>query len=214
MEALDGFALLLVDDHPLFRDGLVAALRHRLPRLRVQAVACCTDAQRLLALEPQEFDLVLVDYRLPGADGLDCAQQLMNRYPGLGVGLMSGHDDPTLVQRARQAGLVAFLPKALELDALVSCLAALGRGEPVFRLSPPLASVQGAGSETHDFTQRQSDILELLATGASNKEIARSMGISPATVKNHLEAIFGKLGASNRLQAVLLARSQLDGPVV
>lgn len=210
MEILDGFALLLVDDHPLFRDGLVAALRHRVPGLRVHAVACCAEALPLLEDEPDGFDLVLVDYRLPGADGLHCAQQLMARHPGLGVGLMSGHDDPTLLQRARRAGLVAFLPKSLEIDALVVHLAALGRGEPVFRANPVLASGPGPAQGGRDLTARQNDILELLATGASNKEIALSMGISPATVKNHLEVLFEKLGVSNRVQAVMQTRQGPD----
>lgn len=90
MDALDGFALLLVDDHPLFRDGLAVALRHQAPGLRVQAVGSAAKAMDLLASDAERFDLVLLDYRLPGTDGLRCAAQLMERYPGLGVGLMSG----------------------------------------------------------------------------------------------------------------------------
>lgn len=203
MNALDGFALLLVDDHPLFRDGLVMALRHAVPGMQVQAVATRDEAAEVLARAGDAMDLVLLDYRLPGMDGLRCAEWLMQRWPGVAVGLMSGLDDPTLPGRARDAGLAAYLPKSLEVSALLAHLSQLAAGEPVFSPAAPAAP----DDTPQGLTARQVEVLRLLATGASNKEIARAIGISPATVKNHLEAIFARLGASNRVQAVMLARA-------
>lgn len=210
MDALDGFALLLVDDHPLFRDGLSAALRHQAPGLRVQAVGSAAEVADLLASDAEGFDLVLLDYRLPGTDGLRCAAQLMERYPGLGVGLMSGVDDPTLAQRTRDAGLVAYLPKTLEVPALLAHLRQLALGEPAFAdAEPPPADPSLAPTGPYGLTARQIEVLRLLASGGSNKAIARAMGISPGTVKNHLNAIFAKMGAGNRLQAVMMAQTAL-----
>ncbi|MFN4118349.1 LuxR C-terminal-related transcriptional regulator [Acidovorax sp.] len=208
MDELDGFALLLVDDHPLFRDGLMAALRHQAPGLRVEAVGSPAEALEMLANTSEGFDLVLLDYRLPGTDGLRCAAQVMERYPGLGVGLMSGADDPTLGRRAQDAGLVAYLPKTLEVPALLAKLRHLAGGEPAFAdaAQPPDAADQ-TPTGPYGLTTRQVDVLRMLASGGSNKEIAREMGISPGTVKNHLNAIFAKMGAANRTQAVMMARA-------
>lgn len=213
LDALDGFSLLLVDDHPLFRDGLAAALRHQAPGLRVQAVGSPAEAIDLLARlgdgDGEGFDLVLLDYRLPGMDGLRCATLLMQQHPGIGVGLMSGVDDPTLARRTQDAGLVAYLPKSLEVPALLAQLRRLAQGEPSFADAalPPDAE-QPTGP--YGLTARQTDVLHMLASGGSNKEIARAMGISPGTVKNHLNAIFTKMGAGNRLQAVMMARTALE----
>ncbi|RKR66646.1 LuxR family two component transcriptional regulator [Acidovorax sp. 94] len=210
LDPLNGFALLLVDDHPLFRDGLAAALRHQAPGLRVQAVGSPAEAIDLLAGhgegESEGFDLVLLDYRLPGMDGLRCAALLMAQHPGMGVGLMSGVDDPTLARRTQDAGLVAYLPKTLEVPALLAQLRQLAEGEPSFAVAaqPPDAE-QPTGP--YGLTARQIDVLHMLASGGSNKEIARAMGISPGTVKNHLNAIFTKMGAANRVQAVMMAQA-------
>lgn len=210
-DELDGFAVLLVDDHPLFRDGLATALRHQVPTLQVHAVATLDQALEVLCSDGEAFDLVLLDYRLPGEDGLRGAERLRARCPSVGIGLMSGVDDPTLPRRAYDAGLMAYLPKALELPALLSCLRRLANGETVFDdelLAPAISVAAVAGPR--GLTGRQVDVLRHLATGASNKQIARALGISPATVKKHIEDIFDKMGASNRLQAVMMARDTLE----
>lgn len=201
MDELDGFGVLLVDDHPLFRDGLLLALRQRLPRLAVEAVASVDQARQALRLNPVATDLVVLDYRLPGEDGLQCAARLRTEFPDVACALMSGADDPMLPARARAAGLVGYFPKSLEVDHLVQGLAHLARGETHF-VQPGAAS--GATAPT-SLTARQQDIVRLAARGASNKEIAQALGIAPHTVKNHFAQIFEKLGAANRAQAVLLA---------
>ncbi len=209
MNALDDFGLLLVDDHPLFRDGLTMALQSRAPGLRVCAVSSAEEADQLLCDDTQMFDLVLMDYRLQGTDGLTGALRLRSRHCNVSFGLMSGMDDPTLARRAQDAGLVAYLPKALEVDALLRAMCLLAAGdtyfcpaeEPVTRADSNAASATPFG-----LTARQMAVLSQLATGASNKSIAQELGISPATVKNHLDAIFVKMGAANRVQAVVMVR--------
>ncbi len=210
---LEDFGLLLVDDHPLFRDGLAVALRHRAPGLRVSAVATLEEALDALARTAEGFDLVLLDYRLPGADGLRCAEALMARHPEVAVGLMSGLDDASLPLRAREAGLSAYLPKSLELSTLLEHLDRLAHGEPVFSAPGlPLAPDDAARIDALGLTARQLDVLRALAGGVSNKEIGRDLGIAQGTVKRHLESIFEKLGATNRTQAVLMARALFGEP--
>lgn len=202
---LDDFALLLVDDHPLFRDGLVAALRHRAPGLRVQAVGDCAEALARLAAAGGGIDLVLLDYRLPGLDGLRCAKRLMQQHPGVAVALMSGLDDASLPDRARAAGLCGYLPKSLEVSTLLEQLERIAQGQPVFNAPVPVVAPTGP----HGLTPRQMQVLQALGRGGSNNDIAHALGLAPATVKKHLEAIFTRMGATNRLQAVLMARAWL-----
>ncbi len=213
MNALDDFGLLLVDDHPLFRDGLTMALQTRAPGLRVQAVSSAEEADHLLSNESDVIDLVLMDYRLQGADGLRCALRLRARHCHVSFGLMSGLDDASLPLRVRDAGLVAYLPKALEIDALIESLQLLAAGQTVFceaAQPAPHTVPQDDALEPFGLTARQLSVLQLLATGATNKVIAQQLGISPATVKNHLDSIFEKMGATNRLQAVMMASAKFE----
>ena len=207
MEELDGFSVLLVDDHPLFREGLTLALRQRAPALAVHAVASFAQAQRTLQREPERFDLVLLDYRLPGENGLLCAAQLRSLFPGVACALMSGTDDNELPQRAHAAGLAGYFPKSLEVGRLVDGLGCLARGETCF---PAAGSAAGDAAMTPFLTARQQEIVRLAARGASNKEIAQALGIAPHTVKNHLTQIFERLGAANRAQAVSMAYGHKD----
>jgi len=202
----NAFGLLLVDDHPLFRESFGMAVLQLAPHLDIETVSSLAAATRLLDQDPHRFDLVLLDYKMPGTTGLAAALQLRTRFPAIGFGLISGEDVGVLSAQAREAGLSAFLSKSMEMDQLMSVLERLGRGENYF---PEPKAQSTPRSRTQDFglTERQMEVLRLMATGASNKTIAQSMGISPATVKDHLATIFEKMGVSNRLQAVVLART-------
>jgi two-component system, NarL family, nitrate/nitrite response regulator NarL len=203
MRELDGFSVLLVDDHPLFREGLALALRQRAPALDVHAVASLEQALQALHLEPDRFDLAVLDYRLPGENGLQCAARLRTAFPGVACALMSGTDDAALPDKARASGLVGYFPKSLEIGSLLEGLRCLAMGETYFLQGAGLAPAVAANTM---LTARQAEIVRLAAQGASNKEIAQALGIAPHTVKNHLAQIFERLGASNRAQAVALAR--------
>lgn len=197
---LTDFGVLLVDDHPLFRDGLALALTQRAPGLRVAGAASVVEALAVLDAQPGAHDLVLLDWRLPGENGLAGAGRIRSAHPAVACALMSGMDDPGLATRARAAGLVGYFPKSLELDRLLAGLARLAVGEVWFEEAAPAADPL--------LTPRQQQILRLAARGASNKEIAQALGIAPHTVKNHLAQVFERLGASNRAQAVLLAHDR------
>lgn len=207
-----GTAVLLVDDHPLFRDGLVLALRQRDPALVIDAVGAVPEAEAALDRQPGRYGLALLDFRLPGTDGLRVAQQWSVSHTGLRRALITGQEDPTLVAQARLAGLDGFFPKTLSLDALLAGLRQILAGGSWWGEAP--AAVPPAGVS---LTLRQFEIVQLAAAGASNKEIARALDIAPHTVKNHLALIFEKLGAHNRAQAAsrlqeLMARGALPPP--
>lgn len=204
-DVLDAFSVLLVDDHPLFREGLALALRQRVPALAVHGAASFEEAEQLLQREPDRFDLVLLDYRLPGENGLLCAARLRAAFPAVACALMSGADDDALPQRAHGAGLAGYFPKSLEVGRLLDGLRCLARGETVFP-EPERRAV----AEAAFLTPRQQQIVRLAAQGASNKEIAQALGIAPHTVKNHLAQIFERLGAANRAQAVSMAHGHRE----
>ena len=153
----------------------------------------------------------MLDYRLPGLDGLRCAARLRELYPQLAIGLLSGVDDPSLADRARKAGLATCLPKSLEVVDLLSCLRRLAAGETVFD-DTAMDALPMDPHAAWGLSERQQDVLRQLATGGSNKEIARTLGITPSTVKSHLEAIFTKTGTTNRMQAVMLAHATFSHP--
>jgi two-component system, NarL family, nitrate/nitrite response regulator NarL len=198
------FALLLVDDHPLFREGMALALAYRIPGLDITPLATPEAALALLESTPGRFDLVVLDHRLAGdVSGLDWARRLRARFPTLACALISGDEHAALAEDARRAGLSAFLPKSLDIGELVAALSAIARGQTWF---PVDATPHYAGSS---LTTRQIEIVGLAAHGASSKEIARTLGISPATVRNHFGHIFQRLGARNRAQAVALAQKSM-----
>jgi two-component system, NarL family, nitrate/nitrite response regulator NarL len=206
MSELAGFSLLLVDDHPLFREGLGLALAQHEPLMRIQAVGSLAEALELLANDAQ-IDLALLDYRLPGEDGLQCALKLRKLYPAVACAIMSGADDARLPARVREAGLMGFFPKTLDVGALLGGLQQLAQGHSYFASS----HMPESSALMDPLTPRQREVLGMVARGATNKEIAQVLQIAPHTVKNHLGQIFERLGAANRAQAVSMAQQE-TGP--
>lgn len=192
--------MLIVEDHPLYRDGLLALLQRHAPLLQCRVAADAAAA--LLELRAHlDTDLVLCDLRLPGAmDGLALLARVGQEFPTAARVLVSGSDDPHLPELARRAGLMGYLPKSLEPAAWVQALERILTGEPWL----PVAT----GAAQPAPTERQLAILERLAAGWGNKEIARDLGITVRTVKYHLGEVYGRLGAANRAEAVALASTR------
>jgi two-component system, NarL family, nitrate/nitrite response regulator NarL len=205
MSELAGFSVLLVDDHPLFREGLMLALRQHEPQMLLHAVGSLDEALVHLQMQSrrgQQTDLVLLDYRLPGEDGLQCALRLRQRFPAVACAIMSGADDARLPARVREAGLMGYFPKTLDVSALLHGLQQLALGHSHFA---PL-HVPALQDASDPLTPRQREVLGMVARGATNKEIAQILQIAPHTVKNHLGQIFERLGAANRAQAVSMVQ--------
>ena len=201
LPTLPAARLLIVEDHPLYRDGLLALLQRRAPQLQCRVAETAAEALRLLRSQP-EIDLVLADLHLPGElDGLALLARIGGEQPTVARVLVSGSDDPHLPAQARRAGLMGYLPKALDPALWELALARILSGEPWFPREPAATAEAGP-------TGRQAVILARLAEGRTNKAIASELGITERTVKYHLGEIYGRLGAANRAEAVARASTR------
>lgn len=220
--------LLIVDDHPLFRQGVRWALAGEDDITIVGEAATGELALEWLAtaVSAQEPNVMLVDLNLPGMNGLDVTRQVRRQYPSLGVVMLSMHESDEQAFNALRAGAAAYRSKDVKPQALVEILRRVARGEYVINdvvLEEPrvasrvltqfrtLPQALPTAPEAMDFpiftplSDREIEVLERIASGGSNKEIADSLGISTQTVKNHISSILRKLSLNDRTQAVLFA---------
>lgn len=183
--------LLFVDDHPLYRTGLQLSLARALPRLRVFMAASGEEALALLEAG-LDVDLCLADLRLPVMDGFTLQLEVGRRWPAIARALLCADASPELARRARQAGLVGCISKAREAGALAQAVDEMFAGLEVF-------DAEGPGPL---LSEKRLRVLDLAARGQSNKAIAKSLGITERTVKDHWSHIFERLGVANRAEAV------------
>lgn len=216
--------LLIVDDHPVFRQGLrdVFATDSSL-----QVVGEASDGQEAVE-KAQELapDVILMDINLPGASGLQATHRLQELLPGTRTVMITGYDEPEQVFHSLRAGAAGFCSKDAPPELLIRTVRTVISGQYMVQGRAMSAeqvqewldkrldrfgkrSFPGDGSaEQVSLSPREMEILELICQGASNKAIARRLGISYQTVKNHVTAILQKLGVKDRTQAVLYALKQ------
>ncbi|RFF31525.1 response regulator transcription factor [Wenzhouxiangella sediminis] len=206
--------MVVVDDHPLFREALAGTLRRMHPQCRVSEMASFEQLQELLEAD-SAIDLVLLDLHLPGRHGLSALAWMRGRYPEIPVLLISAHDDTRIIQRAIADGAAGFLSKSADSETIDQAIDRVLDGdtwvpaglEPRERDPGELELVQKIGA----LTPQQYRILMMLGEGLLNKQIAWELDITEATVKAHMTAIMRKLDVSNRTQAVtLLNRLQVS----
>lgn len=185
--------VLIADDHPLFRLGLRAGLQAEGLEVVAEAATGEEALNKALALRPEA---VLLDLRMPGLDGLACARKLREAGYGGVIALLTTYQEPALLLEAAKAGADAYFSKELSAPELKRRLMRVLAGEE--RLNPP---------ELPRLTPREEAVLELLARGLSTKEMAKALALSPDTVKDHLESLYGKLQARNRVEALERARA-------
>lgn len=199
--------LLLVDDHPVYVQGLQSLLAQRLRQARI---LCAADARSALAelQKTPDVDLVISDQRLSDQTGLALLADVGRLHPLAARVLMSGQDDPRLPLAARAAGCAGFIHKTTPPDGWVRALQALLVGEPWFDRVPQPALQASLPA----LPPRAREALALLVQGLNNREIGQHMGIGERAVKQHLSAAFAALGADSRARAIALARQHgLDG---
>ncbi len=202
--------VLVVDDHFLSRQGIVAILK-RSPELEVvgEAASAAEAREKVRELRP---DLVLMDIKMPGQNGIEATRSLKKEFPWLKVVILSVSDDVQDLFEAIKAGAQGYLVKNMEPEAWIGYLENVVRGETelpralaVRILKEFLPQVWEGDPEEEGLTPREREVLELVARGLSNREIAQKLYITEATVKNHLTRILQKLHLTNRTQAAAYA---------
>ena len=187
--------LVIADDHPLFRMGLKYALLHQ----GFDVVAEAADGiQALEACRTYQPDAALLDVKMPGLTGIEVCERLRLTHPRVVSVLITTFAEPAIVQAARLAGARGYVSKETDPETLAQQIRDIVAYPDVDRL--PQVDVPR-------LTPRESEVLPLLAQGFSNKEIAKNLGVSPDTVKDHLARLYAKLDAGDRTEAVSRARS-------
>lgn len=207
--------LLVVDDHQLAREGLRAVLIES--GFDVVGVAA-TGEDAVRQVEALVPDVVLMDVRLgAGIDGLEATRRIAALGLPSSVLMLTLHDMPGYVREALAAGAAGYVLKDAAIDALIAAIRQVMAGQSAIPLELVNAAMRSAplpGREadlSRLLTARERDVVELVAQGLTNKEIARELAISPATVKVHVERIIGKLGVADRTQAAVLATRMGSG---
>ncbi|MEW5782359.1 MAG: response regulator [Pseudomonadota bacterium] len=208
--------ILVIEDHALVREGLLLALKalEESPDASPLEILGARDADEATRLIEQndDFDLCLLDLMLPGTGGLAFLGVLRKRYPHIPVVVLSALDDADTVAKVMKGGAAGFVSKASPTDVLLGALREVLAGE--IWLPPEYRGMSGKKkrartvAERYGLTKSQACVLDLLAEGKTNREIAELLGVTEGTVKIHVSAIFKALGVSNRSQALLVAQGK------
>ncbi|MFF7399438.1 response regulator [Achromobacter sp. NPDC008082] len=207
----DAIRLLLIDDHPLVRDGLRLRLE-TVPRLRVvgeagNAAAALAFLASCHADDPQGDTLphlVLMDLNMPGVGGLELTAQLHERYPQIAVLVLSMHDNPEYMVQAVKAGARGYLLKDEPAEEIITAISAVMEGRSYFSAAAAVR-LSSASAPATLLTQRERDVLRHIASGQANKQIAQALGLSVRTVETHRLNIKRKLGIDGQAELIKYA---------
>ena len=208
--------VLIADDHPLFRSGL-RALLGALPDTAVAGEATTGEEAVALAAELQP-DLVVMDLQMPGISGIEATRRILDASPHIAVLVVTMFEDDYSVFAAMRAGARGYVLKDTDEEDMLHAIRAVGKGEAIF--SPAVARrvidfFTGTRSTVEravptrafpELTDREREVLDLIAQGLSNAELADRLSLSPKTVRNHISNIFAKLQVTDRAQAIVRAR--------
>ena len=200
--------VLVVDDHTIVRDGL-AQLLAAAPDLEV--IGSAGDGTRAVELAAADRpDIVLMDLSMPGMSGIEATRLIGERSPGSQVLVLTSFLDRDRVVEALDAGAIGYLLKDAEPAELISAIRSAARGESPLdpRAARTMLSAQRASGPLESLTDREREVLGLVAEGLPNKQIARRLDISEKTVKAHLTSAFRTIGVDDRVQAGIWARRQ------
>jgi len=209
---MDPLRVLIADDHTLFRDGLRTLLA---TAPETELVGEATTGEEAIAraalLQP---DLIIMDLQMPIVNGIEATRQIMRASPHIGILVVTMFDDDQSVFAAMRAGARGYLLKGATHDEMLRAIRAVGGGEAIF--SPAIAArlidyFTNIRSNTPrqvfpELTDREHEVLQLIAQGYKNAEIAGELVISPKTVRNHITNILSKLQVADRAEAILRAR--------
>lgn len=198
--------VIAVDDHEVIRGGIKFAL------LTVEDIELVGEArdgeEALLLCEQLQPDIVLMDLMMPGIDGVTAIQSIHEQFPQTQILVLTSYHDEVLVPRAMHAGATGYLLKGVSNQKLIEAIHAAHAGQPTIAKEAVADLVEAAvPSDKADIelSERESEVLTLLAQGLSNKEIAEQLFFSVSTVKYHVRVLFSKLGANSRAEVIALA---------
>jgi DNA-binding NarL/FixJ family response regulator len=195
--------LMLVDDHDMVAQGLKIILEDE-PDIDVVAVANSA-AQAVAIATTARPDVILMDYYLPDGNGASAAARIRSDNPNIKVVLLTGSDDPDALQRAVDAGCAGYLDKSGPLDELAAAVRVAAAGHVVIS-AEDLSRLVPRTREGTVLTEREREVLFLIADGLTNQAIAARLVLSVHTVRTHVQTILGKLGAHSKLEAVATAK--------
>jgi DNA-binding NarL/FixJ family response regulator len=209
---VDRIRLVVADDHPMFRDGLRALLSAVEEIIVVAEVANGEQAVAVAAAE--QPDVVVMDLHMPVINGIEATRRIVGESPHIGVLILTMFDEDESVFQAMRAGARGYLLKGANQDDILRAVRAVAHGDAIFGPAVALrligyfgaAGNQAGAVPFGNLTDREREVLELIASGRSNTDIATTLFVSPKTVRNHVSNIFAKLQVSDRAQAIVRAR--------
>jgi DNA-binding NarL/FixJ family response regulator len=202
--------VVIADDHPVVRDGL-SALLDSVPSVVVVGVAA-TGREAVHAAVTLRPDVLVMDIQMPELTGIAAAGEIARMAPDVAVLMLTMFDDDDSVFAAMRAGARGYVLKGAQQDEIVRAIHSVAAGEAIFgpgiarRVLGLVCAPPVAGVPFEALTSREREVLDLIAAGVRNVEIARRMSITPKTVANHVSAIFNKLQVADRSQAIVIAR--------
>ena len=201
--------ILLADDHHLVREAIASYLTRAAPDISCVEASDVQQVRERLD-DDSDFDLVILDYRMPGMNGLSGFDEIKQRLPTTAVAIMSGAMDPDEAERALERGAAGVIMKNLRGTALLTALRLMAEGETYVprAVVKALPGRHTARQSFDNLTPRELDCIEQLLRGSPNREIADRLAIAEVTVKLHLNSAFKKMGARNRSDAVRIAMLQ------
>jgi DNA-binding NarL/FixJ family response regulator len=209
---MESIRVLIVDDHPVYRDGL-RTLLDSIPDAEVAGEAVSGEEAVAMAasLEP---DVILMDLKMPGINGIEATRRILHTTPHIAVLVVTMFEDDDSVFAAMRAGARGYLLKGADQTEIVRAIRSVANGEAIFgpAIAQRLISFFASPSPPvppksfPELTEREREILTVIAQGHSNTEIADRLGLSQKTVRNHVSNIFNKLQVADRAQAIVRAR--------
>jgi DNA-binding NarL/FixJ family response regulator len=212
MTADDQIRILIADDNERFRSGLKALLA--VAPDTTLAGESATGSEAILMAERLQPDVILMDIQMPGINGIDATRQILQTSPHIGILMLTMFEDDDSVFAAMRAGARGYLLKGALKAEILRAIRGVYSGEAIFgpaiarRLTQFFAQPRSSATarEFPELTEREQEILELIARQQTNPEIAQRLGLSPKTVRNHVSNIFSKLQVADRAQAIIRAR--------
>lgn len=196
--------ILLADDHPVTREGLALILSLEED---IRVVAQAGDGEQTVAMNRKYLpDVVVLDLQMPRLNGLEATKQIVGEFPKAKILLFTTYDGDEDIYRAMHAGARGYVLKDAPQDELFRAIRSIHRGHRY--LSPPVGAKLADAQLSESLTEREREVLRMVAAGKANKEISFDMGVSESTVKTHVASLIGKLGVSSRTEAALIAQKR------